>query len=324
VEKSGSTKPMVQLVRPKQGKVLPSCSDNLKIPPKEEKHQQTNLLPGGALLNSAKLTVPSVPLSQNAGTSQTHQSGSDRTRPSASDHDQAHGDPRTHSGYPTGDYPRTVRYTNKGGYDNYGVGQDIGQASGVDGAEDYGNEPRRRTRASIKIKPAESEYSLHVLIYNEGTDNTRCHNPTVAAAMNTFNHTLSSIAGHWALFLGNVSGEGTRIDIWFPNESNISNDWTNVMTFNSQPQVDFRPDYSVVLSSHRPTPHYVTGNISHQVVRNAAERALQGFSYNAATNNCQTFVLNTLRVLAQDRRITQQEYNSVYSRISNRFAPAHY
>jgi hypothetical protein len=330
-KKNSSMKPMVQPVRLNQGKLLPSCSDNLKIPPKEEKHQQTNLLPNGALLNSAKLTVPtiprnrSVPLSQNAGSSQTHQSGSDRIRPSASDLDQAHGAPRTHSGYPTGDYTRTVRYTTKGEYyDNYGGDQDIGQASGVDAGDNYGLEPRRRTRASAKMKPGESEYSLHVLIYNEGTENTCCRYSAVTNAMNAFNTTLSSIAGHWALFLGNSRGAGTRIDISFPNRSRISNDWTNVWTFNDQPEVEFYSNYNILYSRHRPTPHHVAETVSPQAVRNAADRAIQGFTYNATTNNCQTFVFNTLRILVQDGHITQLEYNDVHGRISNRFAPAHY
>jgi hypothetical protein len=267
----------------------------------------------------------SQPTNQVRSSGHTHQSASGQIRPSASGYNQTHGAPRTHSGYPTDNYTGMSRFTSKGGYDNYDVPQDIGRASGVDGRDDYGRDTLRKTRASTKRRPGEGEYSLHVLIYNEGTDNTCCPNSsTVTNAINAFSTTLSSIAGHWALFLGNVRGLGIRIDIWFPNESRTSNDWTNVMTFNSQPRVDMREGYSIDQSTHHPTPHQVAGTVSRQAVRSAAERALQGFNYNAATNNCQTFVLDTLRILVQDGQITQQEFQNVYGRVSNRFAPAHY
>ena len=188
-----------------------------------------------------------------------HQSAADRIHPPNSGHKQGHGNPRTHSSYATDNYTGTHRFTNKGYDTGYGDDQNIGRATGID----TGRDTTRKTRAATKRKPGEGDYALHVLIYNEGTDNTCCpSSSTMTNTMNAFSITLSSIAGHWALFIGTRGGSGARIDIVFDNNSRMSNDWTNVMTFREQPTVYVYDPYDFTRSRHHPTSYFVADSVS--------------------------------------------------------------
>jgi hypothetical protein len=115
---------------------------------------------------------------------------------------------------------------------------------------------------------------------------------------------------------------GTRTDIVL-DLTGTGNESTNILSHGGRPEVSNRPGYSLDLSTHLPEPYWVSDSVSAQALSAACRLALEGFRYNAITNNCQTFVLNVLAVLARYGHITQQEYRVVYCQIASRFAPAH-
>jgi hypothetical protein len=134
---------------------------------------------------------------------------------------------------------------------------------------------------------------------------------------------VTGLGSHWALFRGPRTGSGTRTDIEL-ELSGTGNNYTNIMSHGGQPQVANRPNYNIQLSDSRPTPYYVANSVSSQALSAACRSVIEGFQYNAVTNNCQTFVLAVLRTLVQRGHITQREYDDVYSQIGSWLAPAHH